>query len=354
MLALPARAGGPGPSPSPPPCLMSPSPETMRTRVWSLAVFACILLVSGQFWAGREALDAARDARENEVLGVARTTASALEQFLSIARRSTSSLAWRQGAALLTPEGCNDAVGALGDAFPFFPNLFVVDSAGVLQCSAAGMPDDPLSVADRTWFRRIVESESFAVGEPVTGRVSDVWVVVAGSPILDEEGHFRGAVAGSIELLRLEEILNERGPVMGELVTITTDQGVVVARSVDAERWVGRPLPSGTVDVEPRGERTYVTRARDADGTARVWGRVDLPDLGWRVYAGVPRQNLQSVGGGALFRHAATAGLGVLLILLLTALLTRGTVDGPRRDEQDAEHREDETSVGEGRTEVRA
>ena len=114
-----------------------------------------------------------------------------------------------------------------------------------------------------------------------------------------------------------------RVPDPSELVTITTDEGVVVARSADAESWVGRPLPSGTVDVVRRGERLVVTRAEDASGTARVWGRVDLPSIGWRVYTGVPAARVTGPAQAELVRHG-TAALVLLGILLLLGWLLPG------------------------------
>jgi len=303
------------PSPSPPQTVTSADPSTRRARL--LLGWAALVLLAGQGWAAREAYRATVAAEEAEVLAVARATASALEHLLSVAERSTGSLARRHGRALLSPEGCGTGMPPLGAAFPFFANFLVVNAEGAMVCSA--LPSgEPVNVADRAWFQRLRDVRAFAVGEPVTGRVSGAWVVVMGSPILDEDGTFLGAVAGSVELLRLEEVLLGRVPDPSELVTITTDEGVVVARSADAESWVGRPLPTGTVEVERRGERLVVTRAEDASGTARVWGRVDLTSIGWRVYTGVPASRVRAPARAELLRH------GMVALVLLGVLLLAG------------------------------
>lgn len=301
-------------------------------RTWLFVGLVCLLIVAGQAWSARQAYRGAVEAEETEVLGVARTTAAALEQFLAVARRSTASLAETRGPGLLTADGCQRSMGPLGDAFPFFANVVVVDSTGALVCSALAMPSEPVSAEERPWFTTLAETRAFSVGRPVMGPVSGTWVVVMGSPILGPNGELLGAVAGSVELLRLEEILLDRTPDPSELVTITTDDGVVVARSVDPESWVGRALPSGTVEVERRGERLLITRAEDASGVARIWGRVDLPEIGWRVYTGVPAARVRGPSLADFRRQGLlTLGLAAAAVLLALLLLPRSS-SRPRRD----------------------
>jgi hypothetical protein len=300
------------------------SPTPNRRRVILLVAAACLVILGVQGWAALQAYRTAARAEETEVLGVARSTSAALQQFLSVARRSTGSLADKQGMKLLTPEGCSQTIGALGDAFPFFANLLVVNADGSLVCSARGIPDQPVSAAERFWFTNLEKRRAFSVGHPVMGPVTDTWVVAMGSPIMTRDGEILGAVAGTVALLRLEEILLDPSREDGELVTITTDDGVVVARSVDAESWVGRALPSGTVEVERRGNHMFITRAEDASGLARVWGRVDLPDIGWRVYTGVPAARIHGPSFADVRGYAWTALVGMALVSVLAAFLFMG------------------------------
>lgn len=317
---------------------MSRRSSAVSGRAWLFVALVCLLALAAQGWSARRGYRTAVQAEETQLLGVARTTAAALEQLLAVARRSTSSLAGSLGPGLLTAEGCRDAIGPLGDAFPFFANVVVVDGTGTLVCSALGIPDEPVSAESRHWFTTLTRTRAFAVGRPVMGPVSGTWVVAMGSPILDEDGTLLGAVAGSVELLRLEEILLDRAPDPSELVTITTDDGVVVARSVDAETWVGRALPSGTVEVERRGDRLLITRAEDASGVARVWGRVDLPEIGWRVYTGVPASRILGPSLADFRSQALVAGALILATILLALLLLPGAAPPGRGGSSPARH----------------
>lgn len=298
---------------------------SIRARSFLLMAVVAVPYTALQIWAGVGVYrDTLRQA-EDRVVAVAAATASALEQFLSVAERSTSSLATRLGPTLLTEDGCLDTMGPLRDAFPYFANLLVVDASGTMVCSAAPAPEGTVvSAAERQWFQSVRDERAFAVGRPVVGPVTGEWVVATGSPILAEDGTFLGAVAGTVALLRLEELLEGRAPRANELVTITTNDAVVMARSVDAEYWVGRGLPSGTVEVERRGPREFVTRTEDASGLARIWGRVDLPEYAMRVYVGVPADRVTGPNRAALRGELLTSLLILALAFLAALVLFRG------------------------------
>ncbi len=298
---------------------------SIRARALLLMAVVAIPYTAFQIYAGLRAYDTTLRNAEDRVVAVAAATASALEQFLSIAERSTGSLAERLGPTLLTASGCEDRMGPLRDAFPYFANLLVVDATGTLVCSAQSREgNEPISAADRAWFQRVRDQRGFSVGRPVVGPITGEWVVATGSPILGPDSTFLGAVAGTVALLRLEELLEGRAPRANELVTITTNDAVVMARSVDAEYWVGRGLPSGTVEVERRGSREFVTRTADASGLARIWGRVDLPEFALRVYVGVPTDRVTAPSRAILRTEAVVSLLALGAAFLVATLLFRG------------------------------
>lgn len=298
---------------------------SIRVRALLLVAVVAVPYTAFQIYAGVTAYRTAVRNAEGRVVSVAAATASALDQFLAITERSTGSLAERLGLELLTDEGCARTMGALGDAFPYFVNLLVVDASGALVCSARPTPEGQVfSAADRYWFQQVRAQRRFVVGRPVLGPVTEEWVVATGSPIVGADGEFLGAVAGTVGLLRIEDLLEGRAPGPNELVTITTNDGVVVARSVDAETWVGRSLPSGRVEVERRGPREFVTRTEDASGLARIWGRIDLPDYGLRVYLGVPADRVAGPTLANLRTQALVSMLALGAAFFVAILLVRG------------------------------
>lgn len=298
---------------------------SIRARALLLMAVVAIPYAAFHIYAGVTAYRTTVRNAEERVVAVAAATASALEQFLAVTERSTGSLAERLGAELLTPEGCARSMGPLRDAFPYFLNLLVVDATGTLVCSARGIPEgEVVSAAERYWFQTVRDSRRFTVGRPVRGPVTQEWVVATGSPIVADDGTFLGAVAGTVELLRIEDLLRGRTPRANELVTITTSDGVVVARSTDAEQWVGRPLPSGTVEIERRGPREFITRTEDVSGLARIWGRIDLPEYGLRVYLGVPTDRVTGPTMATLRTEALVSLLALVGAFLVAVLLVRG------------------------------
>ncbi|MFQ5537357.1 MAG: ATP-binding protein [Gemmatimonadota bacterium] len=288
---------------------------SIRARVILLVLVVVLPFTAFQALVGVTAYREAIRGAEDDVLAAAGAVAASLRVLLEIAEGSTTHLAETRGRQFLRDPGCARELQGLRDATRFFSDLIVVDREGMVVCTAAADRRGPGGPWSRSWFRRVRDSKRFAVGRPARDPVSHEWVVVVGAPILDEGGAFLGAVAGTMSLMDLRAFLPGWSPAPNELVTITTADGVVIARSADPEEWVGRALPTRTVDVTRRGSAEFITHTRDASGLERLWGRVDLPGVGWRVYDGLPEARV--VGP---LRRRLTKDLGMMFLALLASL----------------------------------
>jgi len=61
------------------------------------------------------------------------------------------------------------------------------------------------------------------------------------------DGDLSGVVAVGIDLERFQHLMADLPRPPGSVVTLADDQWTVLARSVDAELWVGETLPGDTV-----------------------------------------------------------------------------------------------------------
>jgi hypothetical protein len=74
-------------------------------------------------------------------------------------------------------------------------------------------------------------------------------------------------------------------------VVTTADGATLLARSADAGRWIGRPA-AGT----PFGTGGGVGERRDVTGQLRLFERVEVAGLGWRLYAGADPKTADTTG----------------------------------------------------------
>lgn len=128
------------------------------------------------------------------------------------------------------------------------------------------------------------------------------------------------------------------------LFAITDGNGLVVARSQDAERFVGRKVPGWeNLKALSRAQGTFVTQAIEGHDILLAFHRLeDTP--GWMVVVGEPLQHFDERWMSPLATLAGTALLAIVLALLLAHWLSqrvlrpvRGLVDHARQVARDAQ-----------------
>lgn len=282
-----------------------------------LAVLVIPMIVLQSLWGYGRYEDATERARL-EALALADATRVGIRQFLAVAEAVLSELASRYRPELGGGEAC-DVIHSVGAAFPIFTTVGTTDKEGNVVCSTLPVPSD-LSAAQREGFVAVREGRGFKVGDPVSGSVT----LPLFYPLLDARGEFVGALFGSVPLLAFQDILADVVWDRDHLVTIVTGERIVVARSAASDEWVGHLLPPANgVDreVEPR---RALSEGPDIEGVEGAWGRVDVPGIGWTVYAGTP----STLGaGGSSSSAMRRIGLSALVLALGVLMAMRFAQD---------------------------
>ncbi len=188
---------------------------------------------------------------------------------------------------------CSTLFAELLKAYPLYANLGAIGRNGDLYCSALPM-SGPINAADRTYFRRAVESEGFAIGDYQIGRITKVATINFGYPILNNQGKIEGVVFAALSLSWLNHLVTEADLPKGSTFSVTDRRGTILTRYPEPEKWVG------TTNPEPLGVHlaqtlsTGVAEAREPDGTIRLVGFTPLIGSGnaGDVYVsiGIPKQ----------------------------------------------------------------
>jgi len=300
---------------------------TLLARVRSASIRTRLLLLVGAVvvpFAALYAYGGLRDYRRaqaearEDVLAVAAEVVAGIEQFYGLSREAVSAIAEANGASLLDPAQCEAVVKSAFQGLPYFANLVVFDAEGDWVCGGEDHDGSGVNVSDRVWFEGVMSTGQFTVSAPVVGRVVDRWILPLALPLADSGGVV-GALVGTLDLLRFQEILEGLDAAPDQLISIQTLDGVVVARSQDSESWVGRTIEISAVEVEEVARSEAVTRSLDVEGTMRLWGRVDLADPGWRVFVGVPEAGLYEEEL-AWVRANLAIGLFLFVLAVVSAL----------------------------------
>ncbi len=201
---------------------------------------------------------------------------------------------------------------------PQYLNILLVDRHGRVWATAAG--GEGATSADRRYFRQALETGRLSSGEYAVGRALGRPTLHFAYPYLDPQGQVAGVIAVAVALDAYRSIL-ERTPLPPDSSYLLLDhQGTILARSTDAERYVGKPFVperfAGMVAGPDRGTSIGMTMVGDERVVS--WRKLRLPGEAapyLYVRVGLPVAAVLAGSNRELLRNLALS-----LALLLPAL----------------------------------
>ena len=325
-MASRSRSGGAGRSSVPAGFIrgLSALPIRVQLVLLVLAVGLPSLAVIGYgAWAGSQHdLDVAAQTSAS----IARVTAANTERFLARGQRTLATLADRPQVRAVDARTCDAFLAEVPRYEPQYANLGLIDLGGHVICSAVVQPGgQPADVSGSTWFRAVRDRAAFVVGDPFIGPITHKWVSVLAYPVLGTGGAVAGYLALPIDLAAFAGLATDAELPAGSVVSIIDADGVIVARSIDAQRWVGQNV-KGVMPMPDGSGRTGV--GRGVDGVERVYASAIVVPLGWFVVAGIPTATATASARELLAR--TLPGIVVVIALAgLLALLIGRSIMGP-------------------------
>jgi HAMP domain-containing protein len=210
-------------------------------------------------------------------------------------------------------ERCHDFLASLIDEHSVYFNIGIIDMDGSVVCSA--LAPQPVDVSDRAYFRRAVETGRFSVGNYQVGRLTQRESVNVALPLYGDDGTIESVAFAALDLSWLRRMAMLSTVPGGTVLTLVDSNGTILARSVDASRWIGRKLPDENRLWQALGE-SGATEMTDIDGTRRLIAYAPLlPGVAGRIHliAGIPVETA--------FADAQGAFIVELLVILVVGLL---------------------------------
>jgi signal transduction histidine kinase/ActR/RegA family two-component response regulator len=262
-----------------------------------LAVIAFLLLDGAR----REIAHATDEAR-----GIADETAARTERFLGDFRATLEAVAQRPQVRAMDPANCDPALPTLRELYPRAGNIIVVDREGWILCGAKLPPSgERLRIVDMELHRALMREGGFRLSQPLIGKISKTWGVTAVHAIQGTDGTVVGAVGMAIELQHLQPFGTFEGKDV--LAGIVAAPGIMVARSSDADRWVGKDVSRMPGIATMVTQQQGTLRAAGLDHRDRLWAFRPVNGTNWIAYA--------SVDAESAVAPARRRALGALLLI---------------------------------------
>ena len=211
---------------------------------------------------------------------------------------------------------CNAFLAEILKASPMYLNLGVARPDGDLSCSAVRL-QSAVNVSDRMYFKRAMETRSFAVGDYQIGRVTLLPSINYAQPVLGAAGEVEEVIFAAQSLNWLTLALAKVDFPSGAVLVVIDRNATVLARLPDAGDLIGRTLPEQPVITAlSKQKEGGVFEADDASGERRLWAHAPLI-AGFDLHAlvGVSRTVAFTEVDRRLARNLAALGLVTVLAL---------------------------------------
>ena len=263
-----------------------------------------------------------------EALRLAQLTADTAETFIEDARAVLTTLARRPqmlAKAASPGQPCDEIFPTFREFYPQLSNMSLSTPAGFLVCSSLPQPgNQPLPVAHMAWFQQVYQRQDFVVGPIVYGPINKNWISVLAEPVRDGSGRMVGALQTPIDLLKFRLVPGAERLPPQIFIFIVDIQGNVVARSRDAQRFVGsNMLDKSAILRLAVKQRHGVAHTTGVEGIPRFYGFTPVAGTDWIAIVGIDADYaLAGVTRSAQASALVAAGI-VVMVLLLAMVLSR-------------------------------
>ena len=200
-----------------------------------------------------------------------------------------------------------------------YTNLFVVDPRGAVECSSRS-DEQPLSVLDRPWFQRAMQTHAIVVGDYQISRATGSPDIIVAYPVLGATGAVERVLGAGLTLDLLGAVVSAIKLPEHATLTLFDRNRTILARSPDGARWIGRTTP---VSPEAATSGQTFVDAAGVDGVRRLYVTVPVEtSVTADLYVGMGIEQTAAFAGAnqLLRRQLALLGLVTLAALAIGLL----------------------------------
>jgi signal transduction histidine kinase len=207
---------------------------------------------------------------------------------------------------------------------PSWRSVRLIDPS--LRVAASTEPDDA-TLMDPDWARQIFASRRNGVST-VRQAADREWIVNVGVPVV--RGHdVRYVLAARLRSSTLADFLQRQTPPEGGVITLLDATPVIIARTRNLDRFIGRPpMPDFVERSRSAPSGSWKTVLLEGTPAYSAWHRSPL--TGWTVGLGMPSEAIDAPlrrrTASIMTAAAVTLALGVVMAVMLGRRIVRAQI----------------------------
>jgi len=278
-------------------------------------------------WSARRARVEREIELRDEGASIAATASAYLTQYLSGVDSLALALSLHPGVINLQRDVADRLFAGVLHDQPLLLNIVLTDRTGAIKGSGLPARDGLSATVSLPSVMAVVAAGKPVVSDLVTGALSGRPTVIMAYPVFDRR-HLVGVIGIGLDVSHIQTVFKDVPLPEGSVITLTDQQSRVLARSRDAERYIGKF--SDAHPVLPRD----VPRSQilvGLDGIERFYGSAVVERGSWVLSVGIPTEVALARAVPLWERGAFVAVSAFLCFLLLSLWLSHMLSDGFNR-----------------------
>jgi signal transduction histidine kinase len=304
-----------------------PTPS-LRIHLVSLVILVLLPMVILAVLVGRRLVDEEQNAVQRGLRDSAHILARAVDQEIATSIAALEALAESDALTRGDLPAIADQLGRARDDRGWVSALLVAPDGMQLMNVARPAVRTPIYLGDREYYRDVMASGRPVVSNLIVGRTIGLPLVAVAVPVVRGGGVTHVLVA-AIDTERLNAVLAAAEGASDWVRAIVDRDGVVIARTRDADRFVGQRASQDYLRVIGASTSGLYT-ATALEGTRVRGGFSRAPLSGWTVGVALPQEAMPSPTYAAIVR-LGLPGLSLLVLSLGFAVVFARLIASPIR-----------------------
>jgi C4-dicarboxylate-specific signal transduction histidine kinase len=255
-----------------------------RQFVWAVCVLLAPLLVAVAWSANQTRLEQQAEVQEFAASTVT-AAATHLDEYFDALDAMAAAILRHPGVMALDPACCGKLFADVLARQPILTNAVIATTDGVVRASRLPLPASTNQIP-QTMISEVVNRGRPAASDWFKGSVAGKPLVMFGYPIRDDHDTVVGVLGLSIDLSQLQRAFGQVPLPSGSVISLRDRTGLILARSVEPERFIGTTLDLGQAELRTAPRAALVTGADDVE---RIESIQAVRGGQWVLSVGVPR-----------------------------------------------------------------
>ncbi|MBJ6725158.1 PAS domain S-box protein [Geomesophilobacter sediminis] len=226
---------------------------------------------------------------------------------------------------------------------PMYSNIFIADRDGVVWATAVPVKP-PFVIADRRYFQNALSSGRLSSGEYVVSRATTRPAFNVAAPLKDENGRIIGVISVGFVIDRYRDLLNQMRMANGSNFLMIDHRGMVLARGVNPEPYVGKPYPAEEFRKMKAGPDWGTSIRQGLTGDQRItsYRKLRLPGEATPylyVTTGIPMEVINGTAGRKLTANMLILSSFLVLACAIATLVGKHSIEDRVKMLEDASRR---------------